>query len=86
MSLTHDQLLREPALEYLRRQVTALRSAQGTRGDNPAIRHGSDRGRDVLHAPFATHREAAQAGIGQVEHAESSIGEDTAKVQRKFAL
>lgn len=79
------QKVRESPPEYLCRQVTALRPAERTVGNNPSIWHGSDRGGDGLVAYLAPNGEVAEPGLGQVPH-RNSVGEYKAKVIHSGAV
>lgn len=65
--------MRQPAPEYLRGQVAAFLTAQWALGNDPGIRHGADRGRDVLMASLAADSEVTETDLRHSEH-EESIG------------
>jgi hypothetical protein len=52
----------QPAPEYVRRQIPTLLAAERALGDDPGVRQGLDRRRDVLVAAFANDDKEMNAG------------------------
>jgi hypothetical protein len=56
--------VREAALEDFGREIGSALSAERAISHDPGVRHGHDRGGNVLTATFALHGVVANAGLG----------------------
>lgn len=73
------QQVRKHPWENLCGQVAPSLTAQRAFSHDPRIRHGLNRGRDVLSASFTTDDGVGMPRLGQVPHG-NSIGEEKAKI------